>query len=106
VTSAERPVTETEGKLLGFFFVNFFCVTSAERPVTETEGKLLGYIKEWGKKVVLVLNKVCARVCVCACVRMVFSIRCVCVCACVRMVFSIKCVCVCACMRLGRNLCV
>ena len=33
-------------------------VTSAERPVTETEGKLLGYIKEWGKKVVMVLNKV------------------------------------------------
>ncbi len=28
-------------------------VTSAERPVTETEGKLLGYIREWGKKVYL-----------------------------------------------------
>ena len=36
-----------------------YTVTSAERPVTETEGKLLGYIKEWGKKVVMVLNKVC-----------------------------------------------
>jgi len=33
-------------------------VTSAERPVTETEGKLLDYIREWGKKVVMVLNKV------------------------------------------------
>ena len=27
-------------------------VTSAERPITETEGKLLSYISEWGKKVV------------------------------------------------------
>lgn len=33
-------------------------VTSAERPITETEGKLLEYIREWGKKVVLVLNKI------------------------------------------------
>mmetsp|Transcript_7713 Transcript_7713/g.17614 ORF Transcript_7713/g.17614 Transcript_7713/m.17614 type:complete len:785 (-) Transcript_7713:51-2405(-) len=33
-------------------------VTSAERPITETEGKLLEYIREWGKKVVMVLNKV------------------------------------------------
>jgi len=33
-------------------------VTSAERPITETEGKLLDYIREWGKKVVIVLNKV------------------------------------------------
>ena len=33
-------------------------VTSAERPITETEGKLLQYISEWGKKVVMVLNKI------------------------------------------------
>jgi len=33
-------------------------VTSAERPLTETEGKLLDYIQQWGKKVVMVLNKV------------------------------------------------
>ena len=31
-------------------------VTSAERPITETEGKLLQYISEWGKKVVMVLR--------------------------------------------------
>jgi small GTP-binding protein len=33
-------------------------VTSAERPLTETEGKLMEYITTWGKKVVMVLNKV------------------------------------------------
>lgn len=33
-------------------------VTSAERPLTETEGKLLEYIQTWGKNVVMVLNKV------------------------------------------------
>ena len=33
-------------------------VTSADRPFTESERSFLGQIKEWGKKVVLVVNKV------------------------------------------------
>ena len=91
-------------------------MTSAERPVTETEGKLLGYIKEWGKKVVMVLNKVCKRdlliskrdlrmgyikewgkkgvmvlnkVCMCLCVSV-----CVCVCMYIH-VCPLLCICIC-----------
>ncbi|MCB0209210.1 MAG: dynamin family protein [Anaerolineae bacterium] len=33
-------------------------ITSADRPFTESERTFLGRIKEWGKKVVLVINKV------------------------------------------------
>ncbi len=33
-------------------------ITSADRPFTESERSFLGQIKEWGKKVVLVINKV------------------------------------------------
>jgi small GTP-binding protein len=33
-------------------------VTSADRPFTESERQFLGMIREWGKKVVIVLNKV------------------------------------------------
>jgi len=33
-------------------------VTSADRPFTESERQFLGVIREWGKKIVLVINKV------------------------------------------------
>jgi small GTP-binding protein len=33
-------------------------VTSADRPFTESERQFLGMIREWGKKVVIVLNKI------------------------------------------------
>jgi predicted GTPase len=33
-------------------------VTSAERPFTETERAFLEQIREWGKKIVVVINKV------------------------------------------------
>lgn len=33
-------------------------ITSADRPFTESERSFLGQIKEWGKKVVLIINKV------------------------------------------------
>lgn len=33
-------------------------ITSADRPFTESERSFLGQIKEWGKKVVLVINKI------------------------------------------------
>ena len=33
-------------------------VMSADRPFTESEVKFLRYIRQWGKKVVFVLNKV------------------------------------------------
>lgn len=33
-------------------------VTSAERPMTESEAQFLGKIKAWGKKVIIVINKI------------------------------------------------
>src|SRR5205823_3628995 len=33
-------------------------VTSADRPLTETERELLEHIRAWGKKVVVVINKI------------------------------------------------
>jgi predicted GTPase len=33
-------------------------VLSADRPLTESEVKFLQYVRQWGKKVVFVVNKV------------------------------------------------
>ena len=35
-----------------------FFLTSADRPLTESERVFLGQIREWGKKIVIVLNKI------------------------------------------------
>jgi len=34
-----------------------FCVTSADRPFTQSEANFLSFIRAWGKKVVIVINK-------------------------------------------------
>ena len=36
----------------------FCAVAGADRPFTESEVKFLRYIREWGKKVVFIVNKV------------------------------------------------
>lgn len=67
VLSADRPLTASDSSWFQWLIVclcpscflpQVLFVLSADRPLTESEVRFLQYVRQWGKKVVFVVNKV------------------------------------------------